>query len=255
MNKLGMYYPADSFWHSADPRSKFLLIFALMIAVMRQSMFGLLAVTLILFLLYVTAKLPVNLGLDIIIKFKWILGITFFANLFFPFRPEVGLGGAMAENWLTAITVVVRLAELLLFAVWLSLVTKPFSLVDGLNKFLKPFSKLKRSLADLTLIMSLTLRFIPELMEDAENIILAQKIRGATPGVNWRGGRTWIKCTLIPIFISSIRKSARMAVAMEARGFRPGAPRGLLEELHMRAADYLIIVGSAGIIAVTVFFR
>lgn len=246
MATIGTYYPADSFWHHRDPRSKFGVVLALILALLGGSNMGLTIGCLVVPVLFLTARIPLTIASQILRKFKWLIGMTFLANLLFPWPfPNW-------ENWYTlwvpAALVSLRLSALLVIAMWLSLVTRPTAIVEGLNRFLKPFAFLKIPIEELSLVMMLVLRFIPELMAESETIIIAQRIRGVQPKLTWRTSQTWIQSTMIPLVIGSIRKSATMAIAMEARGYRPGAPRTSMEELKLQWSDWMVMALCAGLV-------
>lgn len=238
MNWIGIYYPARSFWHGVDPRSKMAAVLGLMLFSLISEGINLGLITLLTYILYRTAKLPWQLGWEVVSKFKWLLLIPFGVNLVFPFQNNFVF--TLSRNFSGALTILLRLAVMLLVATWLSYVTKPMVLVEGLTQLLKPFERLGRGL-DLPLMMGLVIRLIPELFYESENIIVAQRIRGIKPGFTFNNSSGWIKSTIIPVFIGSIRKAAALAVAMEARGYRPGIRRSSIEQLKLGPSDYLII--------------
>lgn len=242
MNNLGLYYPGNSFWHGVDPRTKLLVIIFLM--VMSWVIHGPGWIVLIggMGLIIWSSRLPLSQPVQLLWKFKWLLLITFAANLVTPgLSPNFQL--TLNHNLYPALTIVARLSLMLVIASWLSWVTRPISLIDGISRLLKPLIIFKVPVMDISLMMTLVLRFIPELLADSEDIVTAQRARGVKPQLTWRNSRIWLQSTLIPLFILSIRKSVAMAVAMESRGFRPGLPRTSMEELKFRIGDYLIFLG------------
>lgn len=208
----------------------------------------------LIYLLFVTAKLPKSLIWGLLWKFKWFLLITFLANLMFSPSHSFLFGDVFRQNLPLAFTVVGRLVMMLLLAVWLSFVTRPFTLINSLNLLLRPLLWFKIPIYHITLVMSLILRFIPELMTVIDNIVFAQRLRGVSPGLKWKNGRIWITSTLIPLFMLSIRKSSQMAIAMESRGFSPGKEISPLEELKFKISDYIIILVSIiGLIGIFIY--
>jgi energy-coupling factor transport system permease protein len=240
MATLGMYYPSKSFWHLLDPRTKTLMIFVILGTLVVSSGLEVSAFLLVSIFFYVTAGIPFKLGIEVILKFKWLLIISFVANLLFPLGKNY-FTYLMTVNFLRAIDLLFRLCTIFLLGAWLSFVTKPQLLIEGLSSLLKPVRKLILPQFDLDLMMGLTLRFIPDLLEEAENIMIAQRIRGVSPKFTWRNLTIRIKSMVIPIFILSIRKSAFMAMAMKARGYRPGVQRASFEEISLKACDYCLI--------------
>ncbi|MGE5606301.1 MAG: energy-coupling factor transporter transmembrane component T family protein [Bacteroidota bacterium] len=238
MNWIGIYYPASSFWHRIDPRSKMAFVLAMMLLLLTCRGIGLGLLCLVTAVLYRTSKLPWQLEWEVIRKFRWLLLIPFGVNLMVPF--EENWFFTLNRNFSGAITILLRLTVLLLIATWLSYVTKPMVLVEGLTRLFKPFQRFSRGL-DLPLMMGLVVRFIPELFYESENIMVAQRIRGIKPGFTFQNSSGWLKSTIIPVFLGSIRKATALAVAMEARGYRPGIRRSSIEQLKLGFPDYVII--------------
>jgi energy-coupling factor transport system permease protein len=245
MNLFGVYYPGQSFWHGLDPRSKIIWVLGIMIWLFAAGFWPVVGALAFLFGLHLSSGLPAALWLKPVGQFKWLLLVTFLLNLVIPWR-EGGLLETLGANGPAALLVALRLAALFAVAAWLTFTTQPLRLVDGLAKLFKPLNPLLRKI-DLPLIMSLVLRFIPEIYQESENIIMAQRVRGAGKPLSWRDGSLWVRCTVIPLFVASIRKSAQTAIAMEARGYRIGLARTALTELKLRPAD-LIVMGAAGLI-------
>ncbi|HYH04549.1 MAG TPA: energy-coupling factor transporter transmembrane protein EcfT, partial [Bacillota bacterium] len=62
------------------------------------------------------------------------------------------------------------------------------------------------------------------------------------PRQNWQKDQQWLKSTLIPVFMATVRKASAVAVAMEARGFQPGQMRTSWTELQFDRKDWFILV-------------
>jgi energy-coupling factor transport system permease protein len=238
MNQFGTYYPVQSFWHAIDPRTKIITAIVFMVAAFLLKSWAVFLLFVIVVLIYSTAKLPFWILGEILIKFKWLLIVTFIVNLFLPFS---NLSYLVQLSFPHAVIITARLGIILTIAFWVNLTTKPAVLVDGLIKLFKPLSWFKIPLGELTLIMSLTLRFIPEMLVESENIMMAQKIRGISPKISLRNVNIWAKSFFIPLCLAGIRRSAAMAVAMSIRGYRPGKSRSSTEVLVLRMADVLVI--------------
>lgn len=240
MNLIGIYYPGRSFWHRLDPRSKLAVVLAMMFLLLASRGIKLGLICIMTFLLYRSANLPWRLELEVIKKFKWLLLIPLTVNLAIPFHPD-GWHRTLAVNSPAALNIGLRLAAILLVAGWLSYVTKPMTLVEGIAKMWRPFKSIRKSGFDIPLMMGLVVRFIPELLAESENITVAQRIRGIKPGLRLKNSLDWIKSTIIPVFLAAIRKAVALATAMEARGYRPGMERSPIEEIKLKFPDYLVI--------------
>ncbi|MYL61370.1 energy-coupling factor transporter transmembrane protein EcfT, partial [Virgibacillus halodenitrificans] len=119
-----------------------------------------------------------------------------------------------------------RFFLLILVTSLLTLTTTPIEITDAIEEMLHPLKKLKFPVHELALMMSISLRFIPTLMQETEKISKAQ----ASRGVDFRTGpiKERIKAIvplLIPLFISAFKRAEELAMAMEARGYQGGEGR------------------------------
>ena len=99
-------------------------------------------------------------------------------------------------------------------------------------------------------------RFVPVLAEEAQTIMDAQKARGLEleKGNFLTRIRNYIPI-LIPLIISAIRRSLELAEAMESRAWGAIKKRTNLYVLKIRRADYLLILISILILAISVYIR
>ncbi|HEY8463898.1 MAG TPA: energy-coupling factor transporter transmembrane component T [Bacillota bacterium] len=232
INYLGKYYPENSFWHNADPRSKLTLTIVIILSLTVLKPSGLFIPVVIVAGLYLTARVPLRMGWLVIVRFKWLLLITLLVNFW---------GNGPGNGGILIIGNLIKLGITILIAAWLNYVTKPLSLIDGLAKWLQPLTVFRLPVADLALAAGLVFSFIPVLWDQAEQVLVAQKLRGAAPGKAWWQNQAWLRSTLIPIFIRAIRKAAAVAFAMEARGYRSGRNRTPWIELKFGAGDWLVV--------------
>lgn len=125
--------------------------------------------------------------------------------------------------------------------------TTPITLTDGLESLMKPLKKIKFPVHELALMMSISLRFIPTLMDETDKIMKAQMARG----VEFSSGpiKDRLKSIvplLIPLFVSSFKRAEELATAMEARGYRGGEGRTKYRLLKWARRD--VFAGCAFII-------
>ena len=139
-----------------------------------------------------------------------------------------------------------RLVLLIIGSSLMTLTTKPIELTDGIEKLLKPLSKIGVPSHEIALMMTIALRFIPTLMEETEKIIKAQQARGADfeSGNLLRRAGALIPI-LIPLFISSFRIAQDLALAMEARCYHGGAGRTRMNEIRFHRGDAVTEIGGA----------
>ena len=135
----------------------------------------------------------------------------------------------------------------------LTYTTSPIELTDGLESLLKPLKKIHFPVHELSMMMSIALRFIPTLIEETEKIISAQKARGADfdSGNLLQRVRAMIPI-LVPLFISAFRRADELATAMECRLYRGDVGRTRMKQLTITAVDYKAIAFSVIVFAIVI---
>ena len=142
-----------------------------------------------------------------------------------------------------AFFIMIRLVIIVTLSTILTLTTKPTDLTLGLEQLLKPLNLIKINSEEIALIISIALRYIPTLLDEANKIMLAQ----ASRGVDFQEGKLKDKIMqvislLVPMFIISFKRSDDLANAMEARNFIPGARRTRLHVLLWRTIDTVVVI-------------
>ena len=251
---MGQYYPVDSWVHRLDPRTKILLTVAMIVAVfVVKTMVG---YGLILGFMYLVSKLS-NIPFKMLVKgikpLKFILILTFILNLFFntgtTMLVEWGFIKISYEGLSTAVHYSLRLVFLVLGTSLMTLTTSPIALSDGIEMLLSPLKKLHFPAHELAMMMSIALRFIPTLMEEADKIMNAQMARGA----DFESGNLLARAKamvplLVPLFVSAFRRAGDLAMAMESRCYHGGENRTRLRVLKITKNDWLAAAGVAALI-------
>ena len=121
----------------------------------------------------------------------------------------------------------------------LTYTTSPIALTDGLELLLNPLKKLRLPVHEMTIMMSMALRFIPTLIEETDKIMSAQKARGADfeTGSLMDRARALLP-VLVPLFVSAFRRADELAVAMESRCYHGGEGRTRMKQLKMAGRDF-----------------
>ena len=240
---IGRYVPGDGFLHQLDPRTKLVSLIALMVtALMTQGLEPVAMFTILVVLIALLARLPLPLLLRNLRSFAWLIGVTALLHLFMtPGTPRWVIPHVTLvithEGASSAALFSLRLAAVVTAASMLTLTTTPLALTDGLESLMRPFRRLGVPAHELAMMVSIALRFIPVLAEEAERLQKAQMARGADfTGGPIRRARKLIPL-LVPLFISAFSRADRLAIAMEARGYRGGEGRTRLHPLKWRAVD------------------
>jgi energy-coupling factor transport system permease protein len=165
---------------------------------------------------------------------------TVFNAFFTPGTPLITLGSWVItkEGLILSLISSVRLILLVTTASLLTLTTSPLQLTDGLERLLRPLARLGVPAHELALMMTIALRFIPTLMDEADRIMRAQASRGA----DFQSGNLVARVralipVMVPLFVAAFRRADELAIAMEARGYRGGKGRTKMKELSMTSAD------------------
>lgn len=245
--------------HRLDPRTKFIVMFVLLIPILcTQSLIFMTLVTAWCLIVFVLAKLPFTIILKNLRPFYWLFGITFCIHLFFtqgssihPF-PVKGLNMTY-EGLERGLFFSYRLAIFIVVAALFTLTTSPTELTDSIERVLKPLRRFGLPAHELAMIMTIALRFIPTLVEEADRLRKAQLARGAHfHGGLIRRAKALIPLT-VPLFLSAYRRADELAMAMDARCYRGELGRTNFHELKFDAHDYMALA-FAGITCGSAFF-
>lgn len=261
---IGQYYPSDSVLHQLDPRVKLMgtLVYVLSLFFFR-GLAGFLAVTLGLAVLIRLSKAPFRYMVKGLRAIAVILVLTGMFNLFLTPGEELAAFGIFKitdEGLKSAAFMVVRLTYLILGSSVLTLTTTPNRLTDGLEKALRPLNKIGVPVHEISMIMSIALRFIPILVEETDKIMKAQLARGADfeSGNLIKRAKAMVPL-LVPLFVSAFRRANDLALAMEARCYNGGAGRTKMKPLKYErrdgAAYLLLALYFAGIIALRIWLK
>ncbi|MCZ0703445.1 energy-coupling factor transport system permease protein [Natronobacillus azotifigens] len=255
---IGQYVPGDSWIHRLDPRIKIVIIFCFVVFVFFANT-ALSYGWLTLFAIATAASTKIKArfiakGLTpvwFLIIFTFVLhlivtreGTVLFEVFTFPIY-----SGALIQGF----SISLRFFLLILVTSLLTLTTTPIEITDAIESLLHPLKKIKFPVHELALMMSISLRFIPTLMQETEKISKAQ----ASRGVDFKTGplKDRIQAVvplLVPLFVSAFKRAEDLAMAMEARGYRGGEGRSKLRELVIRKQD-IIALGLFAFVIVVLF--
>ena len=244
---IGQYYPGVSIVHRLDARAKLVGVSALAIAMFaRDSFSGLAVIAVAAAAIFAASGVPVLWFWRAFRPLLWLVGLTFLAQMLFASgEPIVSLGfiRVTRQGIETAAFLSLRLVVLVLVGCVLTLTTAPMALTDGLVWLGAPLRRLKVTTHELALIVTIALRFIPTLLAEVDTIMRAQRARG----VDFRAGGLIrrvraLQTVLIPLFVVSFRRADELALAMEARCYRPGVLRTRLHPLKAGWSDAVFLV-------------
>lgn len=254
---LGQFFPGDTVVHRLDPRTKILLVIVYIAAIFQAEgwLGALLAVGVTGLAMTLSRIRPKNIlrGLK---PMLFIISLTALLNLFYTAGTPVLPGWPITvEGVIRAVQMMLRITLLITGTFLLTYTTSPIALTDGLEKLLNPLKKIRFPVHEMTIMMSMALRFIPTLIEETDKIMSAQKSRGADfeTGSLLQRAKALLPI-LVPLFVSSFRRADELAVAMESRCYHGGEGRTRMKELRFARRDWLAlaegIVFLAGMIVI-----
>lgn len=245
---LGRYIPGNSMIHRLDPRSKLLAMFAFLLLIFWANNL----ITNVLIIAFVFAMVLLSqIRLSFFINgLKPMIGIILFTTIFQVFFTpgasvlwEFWIFKVSIEGLQQALIIFIRFVLIIFFSTLLTLTTTPLSLADGIESGLAPLKRLKVPVHEIGLMLSMSLRFVPTLMDDTTRIMNAQRARG----VDFNEGNLIQKVKsvipiLIPLFASSFKRADALAIAMEARGYQGGEGRTKYRVLEWKLPDTCAVI-------------
>ena len=254
---IGQYLPFDTFIHRLDPRVKLIGVFAYIITVFFVEDFvSFIPFVLLLVAMLFIAKIPIKSVFKSLKPLLFIIIVTALINLFTaPGNVifNIGLLTITDEGVYRTLFTVIRLILIILTTSILTYTTSPMELTDGLEKLFSPLKRFGFPAGELAMMISISLRFIPTLFDEANKIRMAQMARGA----DFESGNIINRATamiplLVPLFINAFKRSDELATAMEARMYRIGEERTKLNEIFMDKTDYITLFSFLGFCALII---
>lgn len=258
---IGQYVPSESLVHRLDPRTKITIIFFFVFVVFFANSvlsYGLL--TAFALASMITTRIPIRFIIKGLTPVWFLIVFTFILHLVVTKEGSVLFdlfgfkiySGALIQGF----AISMRFFLLILVTSLLTLTTTPIEITDAIEDILHPLKKVKFPVHELALMMSISLRFIPTLMQETEKISRAQ----ASRGVDFRTGpiKERIKAVvplLVPLFVSAFKRAEELAMAMEARGYQGGEGRTKLRELKIEQRDVFIYILFVIVVAGMFFTR
>lgn len=247
MNSLASkYLYINTFIHNLDPRSKlFFTIFYLIFIFLSNTILEFIILFIFLVLIVFGSKISF---LYVLTGFKVILLLVVFTsvvhlvfnktgNILISFYGYNLYSGAIRSILLIFVRFFLVASIMILF----NITTSPSEITNAINKSLKFLNVFGVSVDTFSMLISISLRFIPTIAEETNRILNAQISRGA----NFKTGNILNKIKsfipiLLPIFISTLKRADELATAMEVRGYSPNKKRTVYKSLKYSTNDYIV---------------
>jgi energy-coupling factor transport system permease protein len=261
---LGQYIPRESWFHNRDPRARLISIFVIFTSIIfTPGLWGLFIGLICVSLIYLLAQLPVQntwSGIKRALPFILILAIL---QILFHQTTEGDvvlteiIGVEITQN--AIISAVILIARFLVLIVLLNTFVMSLSTSQvsaSIYHLLKPFESIGFPVNDLTMVVQITMRYIPLIAQLAEKTTKAQAARGADwekRGFNPVKQAKRVIPLIVPLIVNSLRKSETMALAMESRGFYAAHQRSSFYVLALDWEDAALILVSTILSLVIIF--
>ncbi|GIO28747.1 energy-coupling factor transporter transmembrane component T family protein [Ornithinibacillus bavariensis] len=258
---IGQYVPGNSLIHRLDPRMKITIIFFFVIVVFfANNIISYSILTIFAILTTLSTRISLRFILKGLTPVWFLIAFTFILHLivtkegtvlFDVFGYKV-YSGALIQGFAISL----RFFLLILITSLLTLTTTPIEITDAVEDLLHPLKKIKFPVHELALMMSISLRFIPTLLQETDKISKAQ----ASRGVDFRTGPIKerlhaIVPLLVPLFVSAFKRAEELAMAMEARGYQGGEGRTRLRQLKIKGLDILVFLFFLAVVAALFWTR
>lgn len=255
---LGQYFPGDTIVHRLDARTKLILVVLYIVALFQSngwvSYIAVLLATAACMALSQIKPATIFKGLK---PMLFIIALTATLNMFYTQGTPIIPGWIITwEGIARSVKMILRIVLLITGTFLLTYTTSPIALTDGLELLLNPLKKIKVPVHEMTMMMSMALRFIPTLIEETDKIMSAQKARGADfeTGSLIQRAKALLP-VLVPLFVSAFRRADELAVAMESRCYHGGEGRTSMKQPKMLRRDWAALIIGVAFLAAMIIMK
>ncbi|WKX02307.1 energy-coupling factor transporter transmembrane component T family protein [Candidatus Mycoplasma mahonii] len=263
---VGKYVPGNSFIHKMDPRIKIMAnIIIIVLVFLAKSFISQAIIISPIFFAFLISGLRKRQLFSILKPAFFIGTFLFIINIFIMSPLKPGLHPELPTTfeitwWIIAINypvvyqtliITLRIYIMILTTTLLTSTTKPMGMTKGIEDLLLPLKLVKVPVHIIAMIISIALRFIPTLLEEAQRIMKAQSSRG----VDFKNGGLKSKSKsmttlIIPLFVSAFSKAEDLGNAMETRGYDPYKKRTRYRQYKLTWRD---AIGSFFLIGLIIY--
>lgn len=255
---IGHYVPASSPMHRLDARVKSVCLTCLLISTFAVTSPVQLALAVALALaLALASRLPLS---SVAASVRPIVPFAFIVALFNLFVYQGGvqlvhlgpLSISQGGVW-TATLYASRLLVAVSIGALLLLTTTPTALTDAFESLLSPLGRVGVPAHEISMVLSLALRFVPILADETQSVIDAQTARGGSFEEGGMLGRIRaLGAVLVPVFAGALRHAQNLSRALDARCYEGGAGRTRYHVPHVRPQDVAFALACAAWVAALV---
>jgi biotin transport system permease protein len=241
LNVLG-FKTGNSILHRLDVRFKLMFFVLISLSSLKANIFSLSLLTIVLAAALIHAGLAVKSALKDLRYIFLLLLFVFIARSFsVPGSPviEIKTIAVTREGLYQGAVVCWRLVIVIMIGVSFVLTTRPSEIKAAVQWMLRPFPWIPEK--KVAFMMSLTVRFIPIIFDQAKEIQAAQRARGVE---NRKNPVYRLKMLGIPLMRRTFERADRISLAMTARGYSENRtdPR-----LSCGTRDWMALIGVVGL--------
>lgn len=252
---LGRYLPLNSPIHRMDPRAKIgAMLIALVAIFFPSGWLGYAVMFAVIACVIMIAKLSWGFIWKAMRPMLFMLLFLLIINILVVKTGNVWLQIGSFQVYSDAVTqtlyIAVRLLLMIMITTCLTATTKPLDMTLGIEDLLKPFQRIGVPAHEIAMLISIALRFIPDLIDETERIMKAQESRGVDMKEGKLSERIMaILSLIVPLFVSAFQRAEDLANAMEARGYAPGQTRTRYKVLKMEGRDDILLLSAVCLLA------
>lgn len=262
---FGRYLPLNSIIHKVDPRIKLVVLISLIVSIFFNTGFtGYCIIGAFILLVFFSARLPYTLLIRLLIPMSFIIVILFIINCFIIKGGPENVGVIWQWQFLTlsyrgifsSLYIGLRIYLMIITTTILTTTTQPLDLTLALEDLMMPLKLIRFPVHIISMIISIALRSIPTLFDEAGRILKAQ----ASRGVDMKNGHFKEKVKalvslIIPLLVSAFQKAEDLAYAMDSRGYDPQGKRTRFRQYHIDFKDVLFFVLGVGLLAFIITYK
>ena len=225
--QFGRYVAVESRLHALDPVVKMAVFLVVLASVFTAASWpGLAVVAAYVVALCLVSRVRFFFYAQSLKYFSWMFALSFAINVIFP--RDTGAEAFSREALTVAGLMAARLAVMILASAVFTMVTAPSEIGEAVMILTRVKGRIGRKAADFASVISMALRFVPVMFEEAERIRAARMLRGGRPrGI--AGRVRFVIDLVVPLMDSSLRRATNLGFALGARcyGYRLPASRGI----------------------------
>ena len=228
---IGQYLAGNSILHKVTPKTKFFLTFLyIFLLFFFKKIMTYFFAFFVIIALYKVCKIPIKVAFNNLKSIAFILLFTSILNLCFGKEGEVVFSFLFLKitknSLITIVSVVFRIFCLIVGVAILTYTTLPLDLARSIGDFFKPLKKFNFPAEEVSMMLSISIRFVPLLISEMQKIMFAQKSRGAdVESGNVFKKIRYVISILVPLLVSSFKRAEDLSVAMESRCYKIGGNR------------------------------